>query len=124
MLPGKTITRIASKPDDAETVLVSVASTGHGHIFRSDDGGDTWSDVDQSDLPDVPFHSLVIPTSKPRTVYACGDAGVFASSFLGGNWKNATGNLPTTMMVDLVFQDADRTLSVATYGRSSWRVRL
>jgi len=122
-LPNRTVTRIAAKPDEPLTLLATVAGFGHGHVFRSHDGGGTWEDV-SAGLPDAPFQSIVIPSSKPRTVYACGDAGVYVSSALGTGWRNLTGNLPNTMMVDLVYQETDRTLSVATYGRSIWRLRL
>ncbi len=123
-LPGVTITRIAVKPNNANLVMVTVANSGSSHVFRSDNGGDTWRDMDRGVLPDAPFHAIAIPASKPRTVFACGDAGVYASGNLGKTWRNLTGSLPTTLMVDLVYQDQDRTLSVATYGRSIWRVDL
>ncbi len=122
-LPDRTVTRIAVQPGEPRTVLTTVAGFGHGHVFRSRDGGSTWEDV-SAGLPDAPFQSIAIPASKPRTVYACGDAGVYASGALGTGWRNLTGNLPNTMMIDLVYHEADRTLSVATYGRSIWRLRV
>ena len=39
-------------------------------------------------------------------------------------WMNMTGNLPNAMVVDLVLQTKDSTLSAATYGRSLWRTRI
>ena len=42
----------------------------------------------------------------------------------GVNWQNATANLPNAMVVDLVFQKKDHTLTAATYGRSLWRTKL
>jgi len=35
-----------------------------------------------------------------------------------------TGNLPNVMVVDLVLQEKDGTLSAATYGRSLWRTQI
>ncbi len=122
-LPDRTVTRIAVQPDEPGTVLVTVAGFGHGHVFRSKNSGTTWEDV-SAGLPDAPFQSLVIPATRPRTVYACGDAGVYASGALGTGWRNLTGNLPNTMMVDLVYHEGDGALSVATYGRSVWRLKV
>ena len=35
-----------------------------------------------------------------------------------------TRNLPNTMFVDLVYHRRDGTLTVATYGRSLWRLKV
>jgi hypothetical protein len=35
-----------------------------------------------------------------------------------------TGNLPNAMVVDLVLQEKDSTLSAAIYGGSLWRTRI
>ena len=121
-LPGRTITRIESGPADAQVVFVTVANFGHHHVFRSRDGGVTWQDVDQGQLPDVPHHSIAIPAANRQHVYICNDAGVFISTDSGDSWRNLTMNLPNVMVVDLVYQERDKTLTVATYGRSLWRL--
>lgn len=123
VLPGRTITRVQSKADDADTVYVTIANFGNRHLFRSTDGGGTWVDTDRG-LPDVPLHSMALPARHPRRIYVCGDAGVFVSDDEGRNWSNLTGNLPTVMVVDLVYHERDRTLTAATYGRSIWRLRV
>jgi hypothetical protein len=52
------------------------------------------------------------------------DTAVFQSDDGGATWSNVSGNLPHTMFVDLVYQQKDRTLTVATYGRSMYRLNL
>lgn len=122
MLPGTTVTRIASSPQDADVVFATVANFGHAHVYRSDDGGDTWSDVDRGQLPDVPHHAVLIPGNEPRAVYVGCDAGVFHSPDLGETWTDLTRNLPNVMVVDLVHHESAGTLTAATYGRSLWRL--
>jgi photosystem II stability/assembly factor-like uncharacterized protein len=124
VLPGFTITRIETSPNDAALVLVTVANVGRSHVYRSNDGGSTWIDIDQGRLPDVPHHALAIPPDQPNTVYVSSDAGVFASPDLGQTWMNLNRNLPSVMVVDLVHHTRDRTLTAATYGRSLWRLPL
>jgi photosystem II stability/assembly factor-like uncharacterized protein len=124
VLPGTTVTRVESHPVNADVVVVTVANFGHSHVFRSDDGGDTWHDIDRGQLPDVPHHSAVIPADDPQTLYVCGDAGVFRSPDLGQTWTDVTRNLPNVMVVDMAYHRADGTLTAATYGRSSWRLKL
>lgn len=121
-LPGTTVTRIASSPEDEDVVFATVANFGHAHVYRSDDGGDTWRDVDRGQLPDVPHHAIVIPRDEPRTVYVSSDAGVFRSPDLGESWTDLTQNLPNVMVVDIVHHQTARTLTAATYGRSLWRL--
>jgi photosystem II stability/assembly factor-like uncharacterized protein len=124
VLPGRTITRIATGPTDARLVFATVANFGSSHVFRSNDNGTTWVDVDLHRLPDVPHHALAIPASAPRTLYVCSDAGVHVSPDLGGSWFDLTRNLPRQMVVDLVYQAHDATLTGATYGRSLWRIKI
>jgi photosystem II stability/assembly factor-like uncharacterized protein len=124
VLPGLSITRIESRPDDADVVYSTVANFGNRHVFRSADGGLTWIDIDRGDLPDTPLHSIAVPAAHPGRVYVCGDAGVFVSDDEGASWRNLTGNLPTVMVVDIVYHETDRTLTAATYGRSMWRLQV
>jgi photosystem II stability/assembly factor-like uncharacterized protein len=124
-LPGHTITRIDSTAKlGADWLFVTIANFGHSHVFRSKDGGKTWEDVDKGQLPDVPHHAVVIRPDAPNTVYVGNDAGVFVSNDSGDTWMNMIGNLPNAMVVDLVLQEKDSTLSAATYGRSLWRTRI
>jgi hypothetical protein len=57
-------------------------------------------------------------------MFVASDAGVFQSDDSGATWSNISANLPHTMFVDLVYQQKDRTLTVATYGRSIYRLGL
>jgi photosystem II stability/assembly factor-like uncharacterized protein len=124
VLPGSIITRIETHPRHAEIVLVTVGGTGNSHLFRSDDGGDHWVDADAGKLPDAPHHAIAIRPDAPETVFVAGDAGVFQSLDFGATWTSFLGNLPNCMFVDLVYQKKEKTLTVATYGRSLWRTKL
>ena len=66
----------------------------------------------------------MIRSDEPNAVYVGNDAGVFVSRDSGDTWMNMTGNLSNAMVVDLVLQEKDSTLSAATYGRSLWRTQI
>jgi len=123
-LPGVTITRIESSPVNADVIFATVANFGHSHVFRSNDGGLNWADVDSGVLPDVPHHALAIPGDAPNSVYAANDAGVFVSPDLGTTWRDISRNLPNVPVVDLVYHEKDGALTAATYGRSLWRLKV
>ena len=123
-LPGHSITRLETRPDNANILYVSVANFGHSHLFRSNDGALTWEDVDKGQLPDVPHSSIVVPRDAPQTIYVSNDVGVFASYDDADTWLDISRNLPNVMVVDLVYHERDQTLSAATYGRSIWRLPL
>ena len=123
-MPGRTITRIESHPAKAEVLFVTLANFGHPHLFRSDDGGLSWTDTDRGRLPDVPHNAVLIRPDAPRTVYVAGDAGVFVSRDFGETWMSLRRNLPNVMCVDLVYQEAGQALFTATYGRSIWRLKV
>jgi photosystem II stability/assembly factor-like uncharacterized protein len=123
-LPGVTITRLESRPDDADVLYATVANFGNSHVFRSADGGLNWVDIDNGQLGDAPLHSIAVPVAHPTRVYACGDLGVFVSDDEGATWANLTANLPPVIVVDLVYQETDHTLTAATYGRSVWRLQV
>jgi photosystem II stability/assembly factor-like uncharacterized protein len=123
-LPGKIITRIETRPQDGRLVFLTVGGTGDSHVFRSGDAGTSWTDVDHGRLPDVPHQAIAFRTDRPYTLFVASDTGVFQSADLGETWSDFSGNLPHSMCVDLVYRQQDRTLMVATYGRSLWRTRL
>jgi photosystem II stability/assembly factor-like uncharacterized protein len=124
VLPGFTITRILTDPKDSRTVFTTSANFGKPHMFRSNDGGQTWKDIDRGQLPNVPHHALAIPRATPATVYVANDVGVFVSTDAGDNWNNLSRNLPNVPIVDLVYHEHDRTLTAASYGRSLWRLKV
>ncbi len=123
-IPGFTITRIESSPSDANRLFLTVSNFGHSHVFSSRDGGLTWHDIDGGQLPDVPHHAIAIQPDNPKRVFVCNDAGVYASVDEGVTWRSVVRNLPYVPVVDLVFRPIDRSLIVATYGRSMWRIEL
>lgn len=124
ILPGHTITRLETSPTDANILYATVANFGHPHVFYSRDAGSTWEDVDRGQLPDVPHHALLIRKEDPNQLYVGSDAGVFVLDIKTGMWMNLTKNLPNAMAIDLVYHTKDKSLFVATYGRSIWRLRL
>jgi hypothetical protein len=136
-LPNRYITSIASDPNNPKTVFVTVggytrrwlppgavgdqnADLGTGHLYRSLDGGETFTDV-SGNLPDVPAtwvelrgDQLLVGTdagafvSQPRAAY---DAPKFAPM----------AHLPVMPISSITLKPGDpNTAVIATYGAGVW----
>ncbi|MGH8872994.1 MAG: WD40/YVTN/BNR-like repeat-containing protein [Acidimicrobiia bacterium] len=69
---------------DGELVFVA----GHEVLYRSDDGGDTFSPLTPSDLPGMDIHGFAQSPADPRAVYAfVVGRGLFASRDAGETWE-------------------------------------
>jgi len=134
-IPSRAITSIETHPTKAKTLVVTVASSGllssgvdiqtgkslpYGHVFLSEDAGDTWTDIDAGALPNVVYYAAAYETNLPYRLFVGGDLGVWA--YVGKQWLNISGNLPNVVVSDLVYHGTDRSLTAATYGRGIWRI--
>ena len=90
---------------------------GLGHLWKTTDGGATWSDV-SGNLPDVPVNDVVI--SGGALVVAT-DLGAVISFNGGATWSRLGGNLPYTTVMDLHL-GPDARLYAATHGRGIWSI--
>jgi photosystem II stability/assembly factor-like uncharacterized protein len=96
-----------------------VTFSNPGAVFRSDDAGQSWSDV-TNNLPTIPVNAVVTdPANRDRVWVAC-DVGVFESTNAGGSWSVFGTGLPNALAVDLLFYEPDRLLRVATRSRGVW----
>jgi photosystem II stability/assembly factor-like uncharacterized protein len=103
----RTISRIVVDPADPNEVYVAVGAlatngrTGNTGIWKSTDGGVTWTNTTTTDIPtDGAFSDLVADRAQPQTLYAAvgqpgGDPrnGVYKSSDGGATWAPA-GDFP------------------------------
>jgi hypothetical protein len=80
------------------------AGTSPGGVFRSTDGGASWSAVNDG-LPDLHVTTLVIDPHTPNTLYAgTWQSGVFQSTNSGGSWTALNPGL-TDLGVDALAVD-------------------
>ncbi|MGH9616130.1 MAG: WD40/YVTN/BNR-like repeat-containing protein [Acidobacteriaceae bacterium] len=90
----------------------------HPYIFRTHDGGKTWTSI-SAGLPDnAPVNAVRADPVQPGLLYAATETAVWTSLDDGQHWRRLEYNLPHTSMRDLMVKDDD--LIVATHGRSFW----
>ncbi|MFZ5877291.1 MAG: di-heme oxidoredictase family protein [Nitrospirota bacterium] len=71
--------------DNRPTALY--AGTSGGGVFRSDDGGNTWSAL--AGLPDPTVYAAALDPRVPTTIYVGTPTGVYRSLDRGGQWTSA-----------------------------------
>jgi hypothetical protein len=98
------------------------------HLFRTHDGGRTWTDISQSfttsgsrvtDFASLgPANSIREDPKRKGLLYAATEKGVWVSFDDGNNWESLRLNLPASSVRDLIVKDDD--IAVATHGRGFW----
>jgi uncharacterized protein (TIGR03437 family) len=125
-LPQRMITQIAVDPIDAQTAYATFSgfssiTDSRGHIFKTSDGGASWTDI-SGNLPDVPVDDVVVDPDVPDTLYIGTDAGVMVTTDGGATWSSLGNGLPRVVVHSLVMQRKSRILRAATHGRSMWDI--
>ena len=103
--------------------MVGPVDPGVGHVYRTTDGGGSWTDISGTGggrLVDAPANDVEIVGN--RLVVAT-DVGVYVSGLTGGTWSRVGSGLPNVITVDLSVTPDGRLLA-ATHGRGLWAIPL
>ncbi len=93
-----------------------------GHVFKTTDGGQTWSDIG-ANLVDVPVNSIVLDASDPRTLYAGTDVGPMVTRDGGQAWAPLGTGIPVVTVHQLDLNPYTRQIAVGTHGLGAWRLQ-
>ncbi len=88
------------------------------HIFRTHDGGTTWTQITNGLPADGPVNVVREDPKQPGLLFAGTERAVFFSIDDGDHWEPLRQNMPATSVRDLVIHGSD--LVVGTHGRSIW----
>ncbi|HTQ09379.1 MAG TPA: hypothetical protein VMI31_04850 [Fimbriimonadaceae bacterium] len=89
----------------------------HAHIFRTHDGGKTWTEIAKG-LPLDPVNVVREDPIKPGLLFCGTERAVYFSTDDGNHWSLLRLNMPATSVRDLVIHGDD--LVIATHGRGFW----
>ena len=97
-----------------------------GHLYRTTDGGMTWTSIVGADpahrLPNVPVFVVKYDPVTPTTIYAGTLIGVYISSDDGATWDRMGDGLPMVPVRDIYVARNQDFIRVATYGRGLWEI--
>ncbi|MCP4150780.1 MAG: hypothetical protein GY757_23745 [bacterium] len=117
------ISDIAIHPDNPEIVWITMgnyrAFTVAEKVYRSDNGGNSWTNISGS-LPNLPVNCAVIDHYS-HGLYIGTDVGVFYSPTGRGDWKSFHNGFPNVIVNELEIHQAYGEIFAATYGRGVWK---
>jgi photosystem II stability/assembly factor-like uncharacterized protein len=87
------------------------------HIYRTHDGGKTWTEIVRG-LPDDPVNVVREDPQRRGLLFAGSERAVYVSFNDGDDWQPLRLNMPATSIRDLVVHRDD--IVVGTHGRSFW----
>jgi photosystem II stability/assembly factor-like uncharacterized protein len=116
------VTQVEASHFDAQTAYASVSRFRvddlQPYIYRTRDGGKTWSPIIAGLPQDAAVNAIREDTVRRGLLFAATEKAVWISLDDGDHWASLQLNLPHTSMRDLAVHDQD--LIVATHGRSFW----
>jgi hypothetical protein len=137
-----TISWVEYDPTNASNVWATISNfngtpnvngTSAGHVFKSINGGATWTLADGTQtagnvnaIPDIPAHSVVVDPNNNQRIYVGTDLGVFVSLDGGQNWARETTGFSNVVVESLsaVNNNGVTTLFAFTHGRGAFRVTI
>jgi photosystem II stability/assembly factor-like uncharacterized protein len=118
-LPARFASRILIDKSDHNTVYVTFGGYTSGNVWKTTDGGTTWTDIHGA-LPQAPIRSITRHPMMRSWLYVGSEVGVFTSEDGGATWTT-TNDAPSNVSVDELFWPTSTTLVAATHGRGMFR---
>ena len=124
------VSSIAFDPGDDSVAYATYSTFGGDHVWKTTDGGETWTPADGSGatgIPDLPVHSIAVDPARRNVLYAGTDLGVFVSNDAGATWAVANTGFAAVSTEHLeihVGSGGEETLFAFTHGRGAWKVRI
>jgi photosystem II stability/assembly factor-like uncharacterized protein len=116
-LPARWVSRIVIDPANHSRVYISFMGYDPDNIWRTSDGGQTWSNitgVGAGALPAIPVSALAL--QAPGRIYAGTDIGLFLSNNDGTTWAPVVPGVGLAVIDELVWRNPS-TIMVVTHGR-------
>jgi photosystem II stability/assembly factor-like uncharacterized protein len=115
---GGTVAALAIDPAAPATLY---AATSDGRLFRTSNGGESWTKIYSGPSFLVPrmghINAIIVDPTHSSTIYVGSSQGIFKSLTYGITWSSASAGLTSTYISDLDIDPTDpSTLYAAGYG--------
>jgi photosystem II stability/assembly factor-like uncharacterized protein len=88
------------------------------HIYRTHDGGKTWTAITNGMPDDAPVDAVREDPKQKGLLFAGTEREIYVSMDDGGHWQSLRLNMPATSIRDIIVKDDD--LVAGTHGRGIW----
>ena len=128
--PAAYVTSMTVHPTDANILWLtfsgygSYSTTSNDKVFKTTDGGLTWTNITGTGLPLVAVNCVVYQNGSPDALYAATDIGVYYIDNTMANWIPYNTGLPNVRITEIEIQYGAGKLRAATYGRGLWETDL
>jgi len=122
--PARPVSAIAVDPSNYRVAYVAfngfnaATPSTHGHVFKTIDAGQHWTDV-SGNLPDNPVNSILIDPTHSNILYAGTDVGPL-ETVDGSNWVPLGTGFPVVNIWQLALNPYTRQIVAGTHGRGVW----
>jgi hypothetical protein len=118
---GAWISDVSCLASNTNRIWATSTSLGGARVWRSDNGGSTWTDC-SAGLPALPLNSVEVDASNLNRIWVAADLGVYQSLDAGATWATYTNGLPNSFVGDLVFHPHARVLRAGMRNRGVWEI--
>jgi hypothetical protein len=115
------ISDLFSEAGGTGRIWATSSSVGGGRVFRSDNGGTSWTDQ-TAGLPNLPINAIEVDAGNRNRIWVGADLGVYQSLDAGATWADFSATLPNAYVGDLVFHPHARVLRAGTRNRGVWEI--
>jgi hypothetical protein len=115
------ISDLHAEPGASGRIWATSTRIGGGRVFRSDDGGATWTDR-SAGLPNLPINAVEVDSGNRNRIWVAADLGVYQSRDAGATWADFSASLPNAYVGDLVLHPHARVLRAGTRNRGVWEI--
>jgi photosystem II stability/assembly factor-like uncharacterized protein len=117
---GLIVEDVVLDPFDAQRILAAVMDAG---VYRSEDGGETWTQASAGMDPNEPVFDLAADPNRPGVFYVSSwQSGVLATADHGGSWRQLAGGLSFFGMRALALSEDGTVLYAGTRGGGVFRL--
>jgi len=94
--------------------------TAGNKVYESTDGGNTWSNISGSNLPNLPVNCIVFQDLTNDDLYIGTDVGIYHKDNGMSDWQPFMTGLPNVQVDELEIHYGAGKIRAATYGRGIW----
>ncbi len=120
-LPNFNFSDITVAADNEDHLFVTYSEYQANHkVYESFDGGDSWSNITGSNLPNLPVNCIVHQDLANGDLYIGMDVGIYHRDNTMSDWVPYMNGLPNVVIKELEINYNTQKIVAATFGRGIW----